>query len=124
MSALGLSVPSLSRGISLLEQELGVQVFVRTTRAVALTQPGMEYAQRARYLLEELKKRDRPSRQFAQFGNDKFALLDHGVGVSLLQLRLVMEKRSGQSGAARGDEWTLRPLETRPRSSAKIRRLD
>ncbi len=43
--------PALSRQITLLEQEIGVRLFVRDTRRVALTSAGREYLEQAREIL-------------------------------------------------------------------------
>ena len=43
---LGLSQPSASRRISELEEEVGAALFVRSTRAVTLTEAGTDYLTR------------------------------------------------------------------------------
>ncbi len=49
-----MSAAAASRGVAALEAELGVPLFRRTTRAVALTQEGATYLERARAALAEL----------------------------------------------------------------------
>ena len=53
---LHLSLPAISRRLSALEEELGVQLLARSTRRVALTQTGREFLPRARRLLDELEE--------------------------------------------------------------------
>lgn len=48
---LGVTQPSLSRQITLLEKEIGVPLLVRDTRRVALTNAGREYLDQAREVL-------------------------------------------------------------------------
>jgi LysR family carnitine catabolism transcriptional activator len=52
--ALHLSQPALTRAIALLEQQLGVALFQRTTRRVVLTPEGEAFLPTARRLLEDL----------------------------------------------------------------------
>ncbi|AQZ52218.1 LysR family transcriptional regulator [Martelella mediterranea] len=49
---LSMTAPSVTRAISALEERLGVQLFVRTTRQVSLTSAGAVYAARMRPLLQ------------------------------------------------------------------------
>jgi DNA-binding transcriptional LysR family regulator len=51
---LGVSPTSFSRTIALLENRLGVQLFVRTTRSVGLTEAGERFLARAQPALREL----------------------------------------------------------------------
>ena len=53
-SRLGIAQPTLSAQIKELEQELGVALFSRTTRQIALTIEGERFYQRARQILAEL----------------------------------------------------------------------
>lgn len=53
---LHLSLPAISRRLSALEDELGVELLARSTRRVALTQTGREFLPRARRLLDELEE--------------------------------------------------------------------
>lgn len=50
--ALSMTAPSVTRAVSALEGRLGVQLFIRTTRQVALTSAGAVYAARMRPLLQ------------------------------------------------------------------------
>lgn len=52
---LGMPPPSVTRGIAALEDRLGVQLFVRTTRKVALTSAGAAYAARVRPVVDDLQ---------------------------------------------------------------------
>ncbi|ORM69854.1 LysR family transcriptional regulator [Pantoea rwandensis] len=51
---LGLSLPAVSKRLSLLEQRLGVQLLRRTTRRLELTAEGKRYLEGARPLLDQL----------------------------------------------------------------------
>lgn len=59
---LHLAQPAVSRTVRQLERELGVQLLVRSTRAVSLTGAGEEYAARARLLLDQLDRAGRSAR--------------------------------------------------------------
>ena len=52
---LGLSTTSISRIVADLEADLGVLLLNRTTRQVALTEPGLEFVQASAGLLEEVE---------------------------------------------------------------------
>lgn len=54
--SLHLSLPAISRRLSALEEELGVELLARSTRRVALTQTGREFLPRARRLLDEFEE--------------------------------------------------------------------
>lgn len=56
--ALGMSAPSVTRGINALEARLGVRLFTRTTRRVRLTEIGGRYLEDARRILQELQAAD------------------------------------------------------------------
>lgn len=56
---LGMPLATVSRKVSELEDELRVQLLVRTTRSVALTEPGQEYFTTCRRLLDELHEAER-----------------------------------------------------------------
>ncbi|WP_066923131.1 LysR family transcriptional regulator [Murdochiella massiliensis] len=51
--------PALSQQISALENEIGVKLFERTTRKVALTEVGKEFVERAQSVLREMDELDR-----------------------------------------------------------------
>lgn len=53
---LGLSPPGVTRAVAALEQRLGARLFVRTTRAVRLTEVGTRYLADARRILAELEE--------------------------------------------------------------------
>ena len=52
---LGMSAPSVTRGINALEARLGARLFTRTTRRVRLTEVGERYLEDARRILAELQ---------------------------------------------------------------------
>ncbi len=52
---LGLSAPSITRGVNALEDRLGVRLFTRTTRQVRLTDVGRSYLDDARHALAQLQ---------------------------------------------------------------------
>lgn len=53
--SLGTTPPSVTRGIAALEDRLGVQLFVRTTRRVSLTSAGADYAARVGPVVQDLQ---------------------------------------------------------------------
>ncbi len=53
--ATGLSAPSVTRGISELEERLGARLFTRTTRVVRLTDVGQGYLEEVRSILADLQ---------------------------------------------------------------------
>ncbi len=55
---LGLSAPSITRGVNALEARLGVRLFTRTTRRVRLTDVGRHYLNDARHALAQLQAAD------------------------------------------------------------------
>lgn len=55
---LGLSPPSVTRGINELEERLGARLFTRTTRIVRLTDAGRVYLDEVRHILDDLKAAD------------------------------------------------------------------
>lgn len=63
---LGLSQPSVSRRISELEAEVGSALFVRSTRAVALTEVGTDYLARVESILAEIEEADHAARGNAE----------------------------------------------------------
>src|SRR5579862_7191361 len=59
---LGLSQPSASRLVATLEQEVGVALLTRSTRAVTLTEAGAEYLARVEAILAALDEADHCAR--------------------------------------------------------------
>lgn len=55
---LGLSAPSVTRGVNALEARLGVRLFTRTTRNVRLTEVGTAYLEDSRNVLSMLEAAD------------------------------------------------------------------
>jgi len=56
--ALRISPPAVTRAINALETQLGVQLLMRTTRVVRLTEPGARYAEDYRRILAEMELAD------------------------------------------------------------------
>lgn len=56
--AVGLSAPSVTRGVNALEDRLGTRLFTRTTRRVRLTDVGLSYLEDARNVLAQLQAAD------------------------------------------------------------------
>lgn len=59
---LGLTQPSVSRMVSSLEQEVGAQLLTRTTRAVALTEAGVDFLARVEGILASLAEAEQAAR--------------------------------------------------------------
>ena len=60
--ALGSSLPAVVRSLAALERELGVRLFNRTTRRVALTEDGRQYLERCRHVLAAVDDAERAVR--------------------------------------------------------------
>lgn len=56
--ALGTPVANVSRKVALLEEDLGVRLFVRTTRHVALTEGGKRYFEACSRVIDDLRDAD------------------------------------------------------------------
>src|SRR5579872_3603699 len=52
--ALGISLPAVVRALAALEADLGVRLFNRTTRRIALTDEGRRYLEHSRRILQEV----------------------------------------------------------------------
>lgn len=59
---LGLSQPSVSRIIGALETRLGTTLLLRTTRSISLTDAGVLYLGRAKFLLAEMEEAEQATR--------------------------------------------------------------
>ncbi|MBY6208687.1 MULTISPECIES: LysR family transcriptional regulator [Halomonas] len=55
---LGMSAPSVTRGVNTLEARLGTRLLIRTTRRVRLTEVGRAYLEDARHVLAQLQAAD------------------------------------------------------------------
>lgn len=63
---LNMTQPPLSRQIKLLEHQLGVELFTRSTRSVALTAAGRAFFAEAQSLLERAQSAELSAKRFAQ----------------------------------------------------------
>src|ERR1700751_1717791 len=52
----GIGQPAVSKQISALENELGTELIHRTSRSIALTEPGRDFYESALHLLEDFEK--------------------------------------------------------------------
>src|SRR4051794_40375795 len=71
---LGIAAPALSRAISRLEADLGVRLLERSTRSVALTEPGAALLSDARAALLALDAASRRARRSAGVTGGKLVL--------------------------------------------------
>jgi DNA-binding transcriptional LysR family regulator len=78
---LGLSQPSASRRISELEEEVGAALFVRSTRAVKLTEAGTDYLARVEAILSALSEADHAARGTAELRGHLSVALSTSFGV-------------------------------------------
>jgi DNA-binding transcriptional LysR family regulator len=78
---LGLSQPSTSRRISELEEEVGAALFVRSTRAVTLTEAGADYLTRVEAILSALDEADHAARGTAELRGHLRVALSTSFGV-------------------------------------------
>ncbi|MBA4047546.1 MAG: LysR family transcriptional regulator [Sphingomonas sp.] len=84
----GLSQPSVSRIISDLEAALGATLFLRTTRAVALTEAGLAYLTQIEPLLAALDEADYSVRGTGELRGTLQVALSSGFGVREVVPRL------------------------------------
>ncbi|WP_116475760.1 LysR family transcriptional regulator [Zobellella maritima] len=66
--------PPLTRQIKQLEEELGVQLFIRKPRGLELTQGGLYFLQQARTIMDKLDASIEGTRQIAQLRKTVFAI--------------------------------------------------
>lgn len=71
---LGIAQPPLSRQIQQLEQELGVILFERKSRPLALTSAGRFVYERAQEILERIEAMQMMSRRLGKLGQGRFAI--------------------------------------------------
>ena len=64
--ALGMSVATVSRGVTRLEDRLGARLFNRTSRQVALTEFGRNLAERAMQILRDAEDAENAQRKAGQ----------------------------------------------------------
>ena len=78
---LGLSQPSASRRISELEEEVGAALFMRSTRAVTLTEAGSDYLVRVEAILSALNEADHAARGTTELRGHLRVALSTSFGV-------------------------------------------
>ena len=85
---LGLSQPSASRILAVLEHEIGVALLTRTTRAVTLTEAGADYLARIEPILAALEEADHAARGTGELRGALCVALSSSFGVRELIPRL------------------------------------
>ena len=85
---LGLSQPSASRILAVLEREIGVALLTRTTRAVTLTEAGADYLARIEPILAALEEADYAARGTGELRGTLRVGLSSSFGVRELIPRL------------------------------------
>ena len=105
---LAMSQPALSRALQQLEEELGVQLMLRSGRGVVLTPAGSAFLARARVAEAELRKAAEEARSTVDDGSGLLALGLSPVGASLLLPELFITLRQTRPKAR------IRILETTP----------
>ena len=103
-----MSQPALSRALQQLEEELGVQLMLRSGRGVVLTPAGSAFLARARVAEAELRKAAEEARSTVDDGSGLLALGLSPVGASLLLPELFITLRQTRPKAR------IRILETTP----------
>jgi DNA-binding transcriptional LysR family regulator len=78
---LGISQPSVSRQISELEADVGTVLFVRSTRAVKLTEAGVDYLMRVEAILEALEEADHVARGTSELRGHLRVALSTSFGI-------------------------------------------
>ena len=78
---LGLSQPSASRRISELEEDVGAALFIRSTRAVTLTEAGSDYLARVEAILSALNEADQAARGTTELRGHLRVALSTSFGV-------------------------------------------
>lgn len=68
------SAPAVTRQVAALEEHLGLRLFHRTTRKVALSDAGQRYLERARRILSEVEHADAESRRERATPSGRFTL--------------------------------------------------
>lgn len=77
----GLSQPSASRRIAELEEEVGAALFIRSTRAVTLTEAGSDYLARVEAILSALNEADHAARGTTELRGHLHVALSTSFGV-------------------------------------------
>jgi DNA-binding transcriptional LysR family regulator len=84
--ALGTPVANVSRQVALLEKELGVRLFVRTTRHVAMTEGGKRYFEACSRVIDDLRDADdEVTGEYRQPRGDLVVTAPFGFGLQHLQ---------------------------------------
>jgi DNA-binding transcriptional LysR family regulator len=78
---LAISQPSVSRQISELEADVGTALFVRSTRAVKLTEAGVDYLMRVEAILEALEEADHVARGSSELRGHLRVALSTSFGI-------------------------------------------
>ena len=132
--ALGLSAPSATRAINMLEDALGARLFTRTTRRVRLTEVGRSFAEEVRDILAQLQSAaERPERAMTPSNarNSRGSRLKHPPGGDLVGrflIRDLIDRRSADIGEIGRNErqyaWrekTQHPADKRPSVFHEVR---
>lgn len=93
---LHMTQPPLSRQIQLLEHHLGVELFTRTTRSVALTAGGRAFFIEAQNLLERAQQASLAARRFAEGDIGSVTISFVGSAVYEFLPRVITEARMNQ----------------------------
>src|SRR5471030_750054 len=97
---LNMTQPPLSRQIQLLEHHLGVELFTRTTRSVALTAAGRAFFIEAQNLLERAQQAAATARRFAEGDIGSVNISFVGSAVYEFLPKVIAEARLKQIGRA------------------------
>jgi hypothetical protein len=93
----GIGQPAVSKQISALEDELGTELIHRTSRSIALTEPGRDFYESALHILDDFEKRDftnwqRPNCTERPHSRDRSSHVcppSHGVEAACIFCRLL-----------------------------------
>lgn len=92
---LHMAPPALSRAVRMLEQELGADLFVRTTRTASLTRPGLLFLEEARAILARTEEAARAVREAAAGTDQRLRLgaIDSATGSFLGEALAAFRRR-------------------------------
>ncbi|SDE61592.1 DNA-binding transcriptional regulator, LysR family [Blastococcus fimeti] len=101
---LGIAQPPLSRAISLLERRLGTALLTRTSRSVALTEPGAVLLREGRTALDALEAAEHRTRRSARAAEGEAGVvLVAKAGASGELLAKLLDAYAAEPGAVRVD---------------------